>query len=95
MLVVVPAGLAEPLGPVLLPSPLLAGFTSSLTSPVVTFFPFFVDLGFAGVFFFSEDTAIGCSSEWRERYHLQTPLCTPRSPITKPVERPKQFGLEQ
>jgi hypothetical protein len=54
--------------------------SSSSSSSTVAFLAFLADLRFAGVFF-SGDTVIGCSSEWRERYHLQTPLWTPRSPF--------------
>ena len=86
MLVTVPAGSTEPPAAILLSLASSGSSASSLTLLVTAFLPFFADLGFAGVFFFSEDTMIGCSSEWRERYHLQMPLCTPRSPIKKLVE---------
>ena len=77
--VTVSPGLPEPSAAVVL-LPLSSASTSSSSSSTVAFLPFFTDLRFAGVFF-SGDTVIGCSSEWRERYHLQTPLWTPRSPL--------------
>ena len=84
MLATVPAGSPEPLARVLLP--LSPPSTPSPSPFVAAFLPFFVDFGFAGVFFFSGDTVIGCSSEWRERYHRQSPLCTPRSPTKNLAE---------
>ena len=92
MFVTAPLGLPEPLAPVLL---LLSASASrsSLTLLVVAFLPFFADLGFAGVFFFSGDTVIGCSSEWRERYHRQSPLWSPRSPVKGLVEKLERSGL--
>lgn len=88
MLGTAPAGSPEPRAPTSLSSPSPAPSSAFRTA----FLPFFVSLDFAGVFFFSGDTVIGCSSEWRERYHRQSPLCTPRSPETKNlVGDPKRF----
>jgi len=63
MFVTVPAGSPGPLAPLPLLSSALASSSISLTSLAAVFLPFFTDLDFAGVFFFSGDTVIGCSSE--------------------------------